>query len=407
MSDHRVRRRAVYYVSGFDPKGPNWYHGTYRRQSKLQSLLSGMTIDVGQRRAGDDHVASWRINAIEDGQRVETDYLFLRWDDIMRDHWPKGTWKMCRLAFSNLYGYLRSGVLWRVYKTAWPTFICAFYPSAFLIGVVFLLLVVATLAVLGLASAISLPTWLLALVGFGLMVLGLHFLVPVLDKRFAIHWLTRIYAFTLVQARCGPPELNERLDLFADQLVRTVREGDHDEVLIVGHSTGGQTAVSLLAKALIRDPELARGSTSVSFLTLGSSIAMLGWQPQAEWFRDEIETVSNAQDLSWVDFSAAQDGACFALRNQASLSLGVDETELTNRPKVLSIKLFDLFSKERFARIRLNFFQVHFQYLMAGEKLAEYDYFAITAGSKTLANRFGNRTTTMNFDRFESKLFRP
>jgi len=71
----------------------------------------------------------------------------------------------------------------------------------------------------------------------------------------------------------------------------------------------------------------------------------------------------------------------------------------------LSAKLFDLYSPETFDAVRRNWYKVHFQYLMAGERLGDYDYFAITAGPLTLSERYSHRPTTRNFDRFKLKMF--
>ena len=42
---------------------------------------------------------------------------------------------------------------------------------------------------------------------------------------------------------------------------------------------------------------------------------------------------------------------------------------------------------------------------MATQRAGDYDYFAITAGPLTLADRFAHRDTTRNFDRFKLKIF--
>ncbi len=43
---------------------------------------------------------------------------------------------------------------------------------------------------------------------------------------------------------------------------------------------------------------------------------MLSWQDEASWFCRQLERVAKDPAINWVDFSAAQDGACKeALRN--------------------------------------------------------------------------------------------
>jgi hypothetical protein len=40
---------------------------------------------------------------------------------------------------------------------------------------------------------------------------------------------------------------------------------------------------------------------------------------------------------------------------------------------------------------------MHFQYLMATELPGDYDYFAITAGGKTLWDRFANHNSVVTY----------
>ena len=54
------------------------------------------------------------------------------------------------------------------------------------------------------------------------------------------------YAFTAQDGGAYPPALEARIAAFADRIAE-VLEGDWDEVLVVGHSSGAYLAVSVLA----------------------------------------------------------------------------------------------------------------------------------------------------------------
>ena len=45
-----VRKRLVFYFSGFDPRGPSHYHTLYGEQAKLHTPLNGLDLSVGKRR---------------------------------------------------------------------------------------------------------------------------------------------------------------------------------------------------------------------------------------------------------------------------------------------------------------------------------------------------------------------
>ena len=129
-----LKSRTVFYLSGFDPNGARWYQKLYREEARKQAQVSGMKLDVGRWQDAGAHCISWEIGAEENGQKTETRYNFLCWDDIVRSHWPPAGWTTHTLAFSNPYNFLRRGVLANVYRTAWPTFLCGILPTIFFAG---------------------------------------------------------------------------------------------------------------------------------------------------------------------------------------------------------------------------------------------------------------------------------
>ena len=399
-----VRRRKVFYVSGYDPRGPLWYHGIYRREAARQAELSGMAIAVSRRDRSSSDVATWRIEAETGGIETATEYDFLRWDDIVRGYWPRGL-RLAWLTFAVVATFIRHGVLGRVLKASWPTFICGVYPSSFVLGLALAAMLAGLIAAYAIAWLAGWPGWtgwpIAAAIAIPATILGTR----ILDRKFSIHWLTRIYAFNIEQVHRRTPELESRIDGWAARVADAARSGEWDEILVVGHSTGAQAAVSLLARALALEPGLGRSGSQISLLTLGGSIPMLAWWPQAQWFREELECVAMRPGLVWIDFTIAQDGACFALHDPVESSGIAHPPGVEPKPKLLSAKLFDLFSPETFQSVRRNWYKVHFQYLMAGERLGEYDYFAITAGPLTLPERYSHRATTRDFDRFKFKMF--
>ena len=391
-----MKKRHVFFVSGYDPKGAAFYHDLYATQGSQQAAISGYSIDIGERKRCGKHVARWMVSWTQDDMHVETTYDFLRWDDIMRQYWPRGEFNMLGVMARTYGRYISTGVLWRVFKTAWPTFIAAIYPALFMtVMVISGILAVWLLACASLLA--GLPWWFGGMVGIAVGWAIIETVGPWLDKTFGAQWLVRIYAFNILQAARGIPQLDERLDLFAEHVIEIRRSADADEILFAGHSTGAQTICDLMARILARDPDFARRGPAISLLTLGGSIPMLGWLPGTEWFKEVVSSIVKEEAVCWVDFTAAQDGATFALQDPVGL-LGLASNG--EKPKVLSTKIFDLVMPENFRKKRHNWLYVHFHYMMASERPAGYDYFAITAGPMTLGERFAGRPSTKNFRRF-------
>ncbi len=401
-----VRRRKVFYVSGFDPRGPSWYHGVYKRDSERQAPLLGMEIDVAPRGKAGDFAASWEVVAKTGGTTTRTDYVFLRWDDIIRHYWPRSLLRLWWITFAGYFGYFRSGVLVRILANCWPFFLCISLPFALTLA----LFVGA--AMIGVAAG-ALLAWLAGLPAWTIAVTSCAIFVPLvvrgtlwLDEAYQIHTVARILAFTILQADRQTPDLDVRLDEFAAILVAAANAGDVDEILLVSHSMGAHLAVSVLARALKRDPELGRRGAVLSYLSVGGTIPLFSWWPQAGWFRDDIQRLASEPSLDWLDFTIAQDGACTAFVDPVETSGLSHPPRVGVKPRLLSAKLFTLFSPEEFAAMKRNWYQVHFQYLVATPKVGDYNYFAITAGPRALADRYAEREEARGFDRFKPRILR-
>ncbi|WP_340302007.1 hypothetical protein [Roseobacter sp. HKCCD7870] len=63
---HIVRRRAVFFVPGFDPAPPRALRERYRREAAKQARLSGHVIQISV-----DGTHAWRVDAVIEGQECE------------------------------------------------------------------------------------------------------------------------------------------------------------------------------------------------------------------------------------------------------------------------------------------------------------------------------------------------
>lgn len=394
-----VRRRHVLYLSGFDPKGPSHYHALYADQAARQAQVSGYRLTVGPRqRAGAN--AAWDVEwcAAAGGPTVHTRYEFLRWDDIVRAHWPRGPWRLVGVTFSTTARLVANGSLWRILQTSWPAFLALALPSALLLACAFGVLV------LGAAAWVLASTaggWLGAAV-FTLGCLALLGWARWAQARVQMAWLMRSAGVILLQARGDLPALEARLDDFAAQLCAHAARADLDEVLVVGHSSGTMLAASVVARALARDPALLRRRASVALLTLGECIPLLSYQPEAAGFRHELARLRAAGDLSWIDVTAPPDGCCFALVDPTEVCEDgrPDDLRTTAGPKRVSPRFARCFSPETYRIVRRDKYRCHFQYLMAVERPGLYDYFATSAGPHRLSERFAAQPAVTTFNDF-------
>jgi len=388
------------YISGFDPKGPRFYHQLYAAEAAKRTAWHGGQIEVGEARRQGRSATVWSVTAqLEDGE-TKTEFEILRWDDIMRAQMRKG------LFFSRMVDtywlYATSGTLWKIFKLGYPPFITGIYPVVILMTFVLAGLIITGLFTWIGMAAFAAPAWIAALlvapVGYSVYRFTRWF-----EKRVPYIWPVHVYNFAADRSRGRIGKIEERIDQFAERIRTCVRDSDDDEVLIVGHSNGASVAVSAIARALTADPGLASRGPAIALLTLGESIMLDSLLPQAGDLRNELVQVAGDNGLAWIDITAPRDGACFARTDPLSAS-GMSSAVYSDgpKPRLLSVSMTDLFSPETWSStLKHRWLRIHFQYLMAYEKRTSYDYFAITAGPQTLQSRFAAFRSRQPFAKFQ------
>lgn len=384
IEQRRVKRRHVFYLSGYDPRGPSHYHRLYKEEAAKQTPINGLTCEVGPRRGVSAIESSWQIEA----QGTLTAYSFLRYDDLMRARWTKTNWRVLAEILRYAALFIKRGVFWRVLLVSWPMLMTILYAP----GLVLLAVLLAAAAGCAAGSFAGVPAGLaVAAAAFA----GLISLRAPLEDKITAFWLARILSFIADQGSDKLPELDERLDAFAARIAAVLHDNPPDEVLVVGHSIGTQLVVSVAARVLRLAP-----AGRLSLLTLGHTIPLQSLQPGATKFRGELAEAAGSPRIDWIDVSAAIDSACFPLTDPVATS-GLSHSDPRRpRPKLVSARFPKLFTPETYARLRRQFQRAHFQYLMAAELPGDYDYFLISAGDRTLAERFSHLESIKDFNRF-------
>lgn len=381
-----VRRRCMFYVSGFDPKGASHYHALYRDQAQKHAAATGARLQVGPRRKLPGGNACWTVDSGQGNEAVQTHVEFMRWDDVVRNHWKKDTLSLWLQVLSATFFNLRHGSLWAMYKLSWPPAVALAAPfgllCALLVGVPLLAAGVGWWVV-GLSGQEGWGIAAAAACGGALAWWGRK-----LEASFSMYWMVRSYHFTSRQATGHTPDLEQRLNEQAARLADRLASADDDEVLVVGHSSGAIMAAIVVARALALRPGLLRGRRRLSLLTLGQWLPLLGLLPMAKAFRAELAALAAEPGLDWLDFSAPPDGCCFALCDPLQACGIPGERRL--RLKMLNPRFADMFDADAYAALRRDRFELHFQYLKASPRPVDYSYVDITAGPLRLWDRFAH-----------------
>ena len=390
-----VRRRHVFFLSGFDPKGAAHYHALFQALVVEQSSVNKMSVSVSARQRNTAGNSSWQVEANSPGgTKCETIYEFCRWDDIVRNNWPRNVWRLLvdmGVAYARMLTSGKIGIVWHLSR---KTLVGLIYPLVVLGGglVMSITLSASTAAALRALGASPFAAGAAALMTLALAV----WCILEFEKRLNTAWLVRIFSFSGKHAHGQLPELEHRLNIIARHIAEKIRARDVDEILIVGFSVGSILAVSSLARALEASSPPGNDAdgflpaeATISLLTLGHCIPMLGLLPQAKAFRNELSALAQTNRLYWMDFSSPTDWGSFALVNPVDACCVPLKADTQHNPTMRSPRFHKLFTPPTYARIKHDKRRMHMQYLMAGELCLEYDYLAITSGALTLQQRYG------------------
>jgi hypothetical protein len=371
-------RRKVFYIPGYDPIHPRRYRELYRKEGADQARITGYELTLSPRKGTGPY--GWRVST-QMCRPTEAEVEVLVWSDIVRISMQQGIPATYLQLVRTAWVYAGSGALLRLMRLRKGPMIAALYP----IGLLILQLVVALAAGLGLYRLGALLHPIVgAALGLAAVALILRFFRRH-DNRVFAYYLMHDYAFSAQSQGANPPELETRMATFGQRIRAALTECD--EVLVVGHSSGAHLAISILSD-LIR-AGLPANRPALALLSLGQVVPMVSFLPKATRLRADLAYLSARDEITWVDVTAPGDGCAFALCDPVAVT-GV-APQGKRWPLVVSAAFTQTLSPERWKALRWRFFRLHFQYLCAFDRPGDYDYFQITAGPLTLADRYRGR----------------
>jgi hypothetical protein len=194
--------------------------------------------------------------------------------------------------------------------------------------------------------------------------------------------LTVAVAFpsSLLLAAVAPGEatcFDAPIEACAHRVVAAARAKEADEIVIIGHSGGGALAPAVIVRALEIDPGVGRHGPPVVLLTLGSIAPGAALHPRAAKLRAVFARLAVEPSITWIDSQSRKD----VLIGGLGIAAG---NECCN-PVVWKVRFRDMLTPEFYKRIRLNFFRLHYQFIMANDQRAPYDYFMLVCGPVPVA----------------------
>ncbi|HBQ32854.1 MAG TPA: lipase, partial [Ochrobactrum anthropi] len=276
-----VRRRAVFFIGGYDPKTPKAFFGRLNREIKRFETLWGVRSDVSDVSISPDcEIGSVLIKTVpaDDDWDTETDFNFLVLDRIVLADFDRPL-PVRQAKYLVAFGdFVVTGTAFRFFAKAWRFGLYFLYPF----------LVLALFAAAGYAVArwtvqwLGAVSWLLGLVVFSAA-------LAVLGKRWSTNHLMDLWSFSLNFIRGRRQDAESLMQRFAAGIVERITAKHYDEVILIGHSTGGMLMLDVAARCLAIDPEFSSRAPKVTVLTLGSTALKAGYHPAGGHFREGVQ----------------------------------------------------------------------------------------------------------------------
>jgi hypothetical protein len=378
-----IRRRHVIYVEGYDPQGAKGYYRMFERGFARFLKIWPLRAQLGPLELESQDFARWSIDAAGPNWQVATRYDFLRQEHIIRANMAEPLWRQIPSALAWAFDYVVSGAIFRVLRASGYFGAVLLYFQGMLLLWLALSLAGGWLIAHVAARYGGLPLLAAIPLGIAAALAILVLLRRLADRWFVVqinnHW-PHLCAFARGERTC----FDAPVEACAQRLLAAVAANEADEIILIGHSGGGALAPAVMVRALELDPDVGRRGPPVVLLTLGSIAPGAALHPRAEKLRALFARIAVEPSVRWIDCQTRLDVMNFWDFDPVE-GIGVQAGPQRCNPLVWNLRLRDMLNDEFINRNRINFFRLHYQFIMANDKRAPYDFFMLVCGPLPVA----------------------
>jgi hypothetical protein len=392
-----VPKRYFFHASGFDPHDSAAQYPRFVREVARFATTWNVTAQVSAIRRNGVADSHWTVTTQARGWEVVTSFELLDWSDIVRRELKRPAVRRLYEGLATFADLVFSGTALRYFTANWR------YGMFFLVPFlnVFLFAALAILAAdyAGAAVAAAFKSFVWGIVSaVGAAALAFAALMRWPGERWRVPQALADWIFARDYMLGRHPEMNARVEAFAARIVACARGGDVDEIVIAGHSLGATIAVDVLARAFDHDPALGRHGPKLCLLTIGATIPKLALHPRGAWLREKVRRLAAEPSLIWAEYQARDDFICFHKFDPVRLTRLDDPPSpcLPDRgrdgcgsegnagdiggPVIRRVQIHQMLSAPTLRRFRFDYMRLHYQFVMANERRAAYDYFMLMCG---------------------------
>jgi len=371
----QITKRAVFFVGGYDPKSPQAFFARMDKELVRFEQLWGATARHSEI-SGEAETGRTTIITEMDGKTVETEFNFFVLDSLVLADFARPLPVRLGKYLIAFADFVVTGTAFRIFVKAWRFGLYMLFPF----------LMICLFAAFGWIAASLTANWL----GWPSIIVGLAVFAWAqwkLGERWPVNHLMDLWSFSRNFIRGKRADAEALMDRFADCAIDRVGAGKFDEVILVGHSTGGLLILDIAGRCIERDPDFSGRAPRISLLTLGSTALKAGLHPAAKRFRSRVAALAEDRRINWLEVQCLTDVINFYKTNPAAEMRTTVRDDFT---LVRRIKVKDMLEAETYKRIRKSFFRVHYQYIFGNTKPYWFDFFQVCCGPISLLERAQN-----------------
>ncbi len=142
---------------------------------------------------------------------------------------------------------------------------------------------------------------------------------------------------------------------FAAGIVERITAKHYDEVILIGHSTGGMLMLDVAARCLAIDPEFSSRAPKVTVLTLGSTALKAGYHPAGGHFREGVQRLVDDGKIDWVEIQCLTDAINF-YKTDPVAEMGLKREPQRPFPVTKTVRMKEMLQPEIYKRVKRNLF---------------------------------------------------
>ena len=371
-----VSRRAVFLVGGYER---NDAAGFFRRIGReMDRFCKCWSVEATLQMPVEHAQVSVTTAAVDyrgpDGA-CRSEISFLSFDDIVRHDGARPFVVRLRAYLVAFFDYVLSGTMFRFFATNWRFALYFLYPFVMLLFFAWL-----AMAIYRLAGLLPLPGGpiLPAIIGAAVAYAVGRFI----GRRYFVFHLMDLWSFSREHLHCRRPVMDARIHGWAGLIAGRIAAGEYDEVLLVGHSTGGALILDVAHQLAERLVEEGR-PVDFKLVTVGSTSLKVALHPAAKRARMRLEALARHPGIKWTEFQALTDIINF-YKCDPYARAGLSHQRGDAFPRQLQVRVREMLERDTYRRVKKNFFRVHYQFISANSRRYFYDFFMICCGTRPI-----------------------